>query len=183
MTASRGRRLAPPRTLLPALIFVIVVTQIPFVFTLYYSTQSWNLVRPDSRAFVGLDNYVAVFGDSQFWRVTVNTILLIVGTVLVSVILGLIFALLLDRKFLGRGVVRTLLITPFLVTPVAAALLWKTSLLSPTNGLVNWALSPLRHRDRLALRVSADERHGRIGLAVDAVHDAAHPRRAAVDAA
>ena len=137
--AEGWRRRGP---LLPALIFMIVVTQVPFVFTLYYSTQSWNLVRPDSRAFVGLDNYVAVFGDSQFWRVTVNTILLIVGTVLISVILGLIFALLLDRKFLGRGVVRTLLITPFLVTPVAAALLWKTSLLSPTNGLVNWMLSP-----------------------------------------
>ncbi|NED69822.1 sugar ABC transporter permease, partial [Streptomyces sp. SID10244] len=76
------------------------------------------------------------------WRVTLNTILLIVGTVIASVILGLVFALLLDRKFLGRGIVRTLLITPFLVTPVAAALLWKTSLLSPTNGLVNWALSP-----------------------------------------
>lgn len=137
--AEGWRRRGP---LLPALIFMIVVTQVPFLFTLYYSTQSWNLVRPDSRSFVGLDNYVAVFRDNQFWRVTANTVLLIVGTVLVSIVLGLLFALLLDRKFLGRGVVRTLLITPFLVTPVAAALLWKTSLLSPTNGLVNWALGP-----------------------------------------
>jgi len=146
--AEGWRRRGP---LLPALIFMIVVTQIPFVFTLYYSTQSWNLVRPGSRAFVGLDNYAAVFADSQFWRVTANTIVLIVGTVIVSVLLGLMFALLLDRKFLGRGVVRTLLITPFLVTPVASALLWKTSLLSPTNGLVNWALSPFGiHTDWLS---------------------------------
>lgn len=137
--AEGWRRRGP---LLPALIFMIVVTQVPFVFTLFYSTQSWNLVRPGSRSFVGIDNYLAVFTDTQFWRVTLNTIVLIVGTVLASVILGLIFALLLDRKFLGRGIVRTLLITPFLVTPVAAALLWKTSLLSPTNGLVNWILSP-----------------------------------------
>ncbi|AZG44627.1 carbohydrate ABC transporter permease [Gordonia insulae] len=146
--AEGWRRRGP---LLPALIFMIVVTQIPFVFTLFYSTQSWNLVRPGSRSFVGLDNYFAVFTDGQFWRVTLNTIVLIVGTVLASVILGLIFALLLDRKFLGRGIVRTLLITPFLVTPVAAALLWKTSLLSPTNGLVNWALSPFGvHTDWLS---------------------------------
>ncbi|MCX2964269.1 sugar ABC transporter permease [Gordonia sp. Z-3] len=137
--AEGWRRRGP---LLPALIFMIVVTQVPFVFTLFYSTQSWNLVRPGSRSFVGIDNYLAVFTDTQFWRVTLNTILLIAGTVIASVILGLIFALLLDRKFLGRGIVRTLLITPFLVTPVAAALLWKTSLLSPTNGLVNWLLSP-----------------------------------------
>ncbi|MYR05438.1 ABC transporter permease subunit [Gordonia sp. SID5947] len=146
--AEGWRRRGP---LLPALIFMIVVTQIPFLFTLFYSTQSWNLVRPGSRSFVGFDNYTAVFTDAQFWRVTLNTILLIVGTVIVSVILGLIFALLLDRKFLGRGIVRTLLITPFLVTPVAAALLWKTSLLSPTNGLVNWALSPFGvHTDWLS---------------------------------
>lgn len=146
--AEGWRRRGP---LLPALIFMIVVTQIPFLFTLFYSTQSWNLVRPGSRAFVGIDNYIAVFSDAQFWRVTLNTILLIVGTVIASVLLGLVFALLLDRKFLGRGIVRTLLITPFLVTPVAAALLWKTSLLSPTNGLVNWLLSPFGvHTDWLS---------------------------------
>nr|WP_234974322.1 sugar ABC transporter permease [Williamsia sterculiae] len=138
--AEGWRRRGP---LLPALIFMIIVTQIPFLVTLYYSTQSWNLVRPGSRKFNWLNNYVEVFKDSQFWSVTGNTVLLIVGTVVISVILGLIFALLLDRKFVGRSVVRTLLITPFLVTPVASALLWKTSLLSPTNGLVNWALRPL----------------------------------------
>ncbi|WP_286131407.1 sugar ABC transporter permease [Microbispora sp. NRRL B-24597] len=121
---------------------MIIVTQIPFIVTLYYSTQSWNLVRPGSREFNWLNNYVDVFTDSQFRTVALNTVILIVGTVVISVLLGLFFAILLDRKFIGRSIVRTLLITPFLVTPVAAALLWKTSLLSPTNGLVNWALSP-----------------------------------------
>jgi len=135
--AEGWRRRGP---LLPALIFMVVVTQIPFLFTLYYSTQSWNLVRPGSRHFVGLANYVAVFADRQFWQVTINTIVMIVGTVIISVILGLLLALLLDRAFFGRGVVRTLLITPFLVTPVAAALIWKTTLLDPVYGLINWAL-------------------------------------------
>ena len=137
--AEGWRRRGP---LLPALIFMIIVTQIPFIVTLYYSTQSWNLVRPGSREFNWLNNYVDVFTDSQFRTVALNTVILIVGTVVISVLLGLVFAILLDRKFIGRSIVRTLLITPFLVTPVAAALLWKTSLLSPTNGLVNWALSP-----------------------------------------
>ncbi|MGF6882562.1 sorbitol/mannitol transport system permease protein [Nocardia sp. GAS34] len=137
--AEGWRRRGP---LLPALIFMIVVTQVPFVFTLYYSTQSWNLVRPGSRHFVGLSNYADVFRDSQFWSVTLNTIVLIVGTVVISVVLGLLLALLLDRAFLGRGVVRTLLITPFLVTPVAAALIWKTTMLDPVFGLVNFVLKP-----------------------------------------
>jgi len=137
--AEGWRRRGP---LLPALIFTIVVTQIPFLFTLYYSTQSWNLVSPGSRRFVGLQNYVDVFQDSQFWQVALNTVILIVGTVLISVILGLLLALLLDRAFLGRGVARTLLITPFLVTPVASALIWKTSMFDPVFGIVNFVLSP-----------------------------------------
>jgi sorbitol/mannitol transport system permease protein len=137
--AEAWRRRGP---LLPALIFMIVVTQIPFVFTLYYSTLSWNLVRPGSRRFVGLQNYFDVVRDSQFWTVAINTVVLIVGVVLISAVLGLVFALMLDRAFLGRGVVRTLLITPFLVTPVAGALIWKTSMLDPVFGIVNWVLSP-----------------------------------------
>ncbi|MDT5093054.1 MAG: polyol transport system permease protein [Mycobacterium sp.] len=136
--AEGWRRRGP---LLPALIFMIVVTQIPFLFTLYYSTLSWNLVRPGSRHFVGLNNYIAVAKDSQFWSVGLNTVILIVGVVLISAFLGLLLALLLDRAFVGRGVVRTLLITPFLVTPVAAALIWKTTILDATNGILNWALS------------------------------------------
>ena len=107
--AEGWRRRGP---LLPALIFMIVVTQIPFLFTLYYSTLSWNLVRPGSRQFVGLNNYIAVVKDSQFWSVALNTVILIVGRRAVSALLGLLLALLLDRAFLGRGVVRTLLITP-----------------------------------------------------------------------
>ncbi|MEU0871775.1 carbohydrate ABC transporter permease [Nocardia brasiliensis] len=137
--AEGWRRRGP---LLPALIFMIVVTQLPFVFTLYYSTQSWNLVRPGSRHFTGLDNYAEVFRDSQFRQVALNTVVMIVGTVIISVVLGLLLALLLDRAFFGRGIVRTLLITPFLVTPVAAALIWKTTMLDPVFGLVNVVLKP-----------------------------------------
>ncbi|KUI09193.1 sugar ABC transporter permease [Mycobacterium lehmannii] len=136
--AEAWRRRGP---LLPALIFMIVVTQVPFLFTLYYSTLSWNLVRPGSREFIGLQNYVTVAKDSQFWTVALNTVVLIVGVVLISAFFGLLLALLLDRAFLGRGVVRTLLITPFLVTPVAAALIWKTTILDPNNGILNWLLS------------------------------------------
>ena len=136
--AEGWRRRGP---LLPALIFMIVVTQIPFLFTLYYSTLSWNLVRPGSRQFVGLNNYIAVVKDSQFWTVALNTVVLIVVVVMVSAFLGLLLALLQDRSIVGRGVVRTLLITPFLVTPVAAALIWKTTILDPTNGILNWVLS------------------------------------------
>ncbi|MBV9831682.1 MAG: sugar ABC transporter permease [Marmoricola sp.] len=126
--------------LLPALVFTIVVTQIPFLLTIYYSLQSWNLVRPGSQHFVWFQNYVGVFADSQFRGVALNTIIMTLGSVIIAVILGLLLALLLNRHFIGRGVVRTLLVTPFLITPVAAALLWKTTLLDPTYGLINFVL-------------------------------------------
>ncbi|WP_433785424.1 carbohydrate ABC transporter permease [Actinomycetospora sp. CA-101289] len=137
--AEGWRRRAP---LLPALVFTIVVTQIPFLLTLFYSLQSWNLVRPGSQEFVWFSNYLDVFTDSQFRQVALNTIVMTLGSVLIAVVLGLLLALLLNRQFVGRGVVRTLLITPFLITPVAAALLWRTVLLDPTLGLVNFVLSP-----------------------------------------
>ncbi|MET4047027.1 sugar ABC transporter permease [Rhodococcus sp. 1163] len=137
--AEGWRRRGP---LLPAMVFAIIVTQVPFLFTLYYSTQSWNLVRPGSQEFNGLNNYVDVFRDSQFRQVALNTVIMIVGTVLISVILGLFLALLLDRKFIGRSLIRTLLITPFLITPVAGALIWKTTMFDPVFGLINFALSP-----------------------------------------
>jgi sorbitol/mannitol transport system permease protein len=123
--------------LLPALIFAIVITQIPFLYTLYLSTLSWNALRPGDRPFVGVDNYVTVLTDSRLRAALLNTVWLTAGAVIFSMILGLLLALLLDRSFFGRSVVRTLLITPFLVMPIAAALLWKHAIFNPAYGLIN----------------------------------------------
>ena len=123
--------------LLPALIFAIIVTQVPFLVTLYLSTLHWNALRPGQRHFTGLDNYVTVLTDERLRAALLNTVILTAGAVIFSMILGLILAILLDRKFVGRSVVRTLLITPFLVMPIAAALLWKHTILNPAYGLIN----------------------------------------------
>jgi sorbitol/mannitol transport system permease protein len=135
---SKWSRRAP---LLPALIFAIVVTQLPFVVTLVISTLNWNILRPGERSFAGLSNYGTVFTDARLRAAVVNTITLTVSVVLLSVVLGLILAVLLDRKFPGRGLSRTLLIAPFLVMPIAAALLWKHAIYNPTYGLINGTLN------------------------------------------
>ncbi|GGM38787.1 sugar ABC transporter permease [Longimycelium tulufanense] len=140
LTAGERWRLRAP--LLPALVFAIALTQVPFLLTLYYSVQSQNLLRPGSKEFVGLANYGKVFTDELFRNAVFNTVTLTASTVILSMLLGIGLAVLLDKKFLGRSVVRTLLITPFLVMPAAAALLWKTSMFNPVFGLVNWMLSP-----------------------------------------
>jgi sorbitol/mannitol transport system permease protein len=126
--------------LLPALIFIVVVTQLPFVITIIISLFSWNALYPNDVKFGWFSNYVNVFTDETMRNSVVTTIVLTVTVVLVSALLGLVIALLLDRKFWGRGFVRTIMIAPFLVVPVAAALLWKHALFNPEYGLFNGVL-------------------------------------------
>ncbi|WP_299040152.1 carbohydrate ABC transporter permease [uncultured Pseudokineococcus sp.] len=127
--------------LVPALVFIVVMTQLPFATTIVISFISWNALRPDERGFAGFSNYAQVFTDANLRSSVVTTIVLTVVVVGVSLVLGLLIALLLDRQFFGRGAVRTLMIAPFLVVPVAAALLWKHAILNPSYGLVNGVLT------------------------------------------
>ncbi|MFC1415550.1 carbohydrate ABC transporter permease [Streptacidiphilus cavernicola] len=127
--------------LLPALVFMIVVTQLPFVGTLVISFMRWNALDPGDRGFGGVENYRNAFTDPTLRSAIVTTVVLTASVVLVSLLLGLGLALLLDRKFLGRGIVRTMLITPFLVVPVASALLWKHAIYNATYGLLNGTLT------------------------------------------
>ncbi|MFD1717046.1 carbohydrate ABC transporter permease [Georgenia deserti] len=136
--AEGWRRRAP---LLPALIFTIVVTQVPFLVTIWYSLRSRNLLRPESDLFVGFDNYVRIAQDATFRQAAANSVVITLGCVLVAMLLGILLALLLDRPFAGRGLARTLLITPFLLMPVASSVLWSVAMLNPTYGLLNWTLS------------------------------------------
>lgn len=140
---SRQRALAWARRapLLPALIFLIVVTQLPFAATLVISFLDWNSLRPDETGFAGFENYAEVITDPDMRQAIVTTIVMTVSVVLASLVIGLGLALLLDKKFIGRGLARTLLIAPFLVVPVAAALIWKHALLNPTYGLINGTLT------------------------------------------
>ena len=127
---------------LPALIFAIVVTQAPFLLTIWYSLQRWNLNRPERRAFVGLDNYVFLLTrDPAFKEAILNTVVFVVGSVIASLAIGLLYAELVNHRFPGRGIVRTMLITPFLIMPAAAALTWKNQLLNPNYGVVDWAVN------------------------------------------
>ncbi|MFJ9850543.1 carbohydrate ABC transporter permease [Streptomyces sp. NPDC101150] len=137
----RARARARRAPLLPALVFLIVVTQLPFVATLVISFLRWNALAPENRGFAALANYRAVVTDPALRASVATTVLLTVTVVLVSLLLGLGLALLLNRGFRGRGIVRTLLITPFLIVPVAAALLWKHALFNPSYGLLNGTLT------------------------------------------
>ena len=127
--------------LLPALVFTIILTQIPFVATLIISFMNWEANYPNEIAFGTLNNYVTVFTDPALRSSVFFTVVLTVTVVIVSLALGLGISLLLNRSFFGRGAVRTMMIAPFLIVPVAAALLWKHAIYNPVYGLLNGILT------------------------------------------
>ena len=127
--------------LLPAFVFTVIMTQLPFVATILVSFTNWNANYPDEIKFGTLQNFVKVFTDAGLRSSVLFTILLTVTVVLVSLALGLGISLLLNRNFIGRGAVRTMMIAPFLVVPVAAALLWKHAMYNPEYGLFNGLLT------------------------------------------
>lgn len=141
--ANRARSRQARLLVAPALFFSIALTQIPFLVTIYFSTLRWNQLRPAEIEFIGLDNYAVVFTGPDFLPSLWATVLITGTSVLMSLVLGMLFAVLLDRRFLGRGLARTLMITPFLVMPAAAALIWKWSMLDVNVGMVNVALDAL----------------------------------------
>ncbi len=136
MTSAQRWALRAP--LLPALIVVLLVTQLPFVITLYYSVQRWNLVSTAAPRFVGLKNFIDALTDNVFLLAIANTGIMTGAVVVLSIIVGGLLAVGLNRDFPGRGIARTLAITPFFLMPVAAALFWKTGLYDPTFGILGW---------------------------------------------
>jgi sorbitol/mannitol transport system permease protein len=137
--------------LLPAFIYAVVLTQIPFVLTIYYSFFNWNLLKegtfrflviPDGIDFAGLANYTRLVTDESLRTGVWNTVLLTISVIAISVVLGLAVASLLNSDVFGKGLMRTLMIAPFLIMPTAGALVWKDTLLNPLFGLLPYVLSP-----------------------------------------
>jgi sorbitol/mannitol transport system permease protein len=143
------RRIGEARRFLsaPALIYLILMTQVPFALTIWFSFTNWNLLRPASAGFLGFENmfrnYARILANPDFYLVLRNTVVLTGSVVIVTFVLGMAFALLLNRPFPGRTLARTMLISPFLIMPVAAAVVWKNLLLDPSFGLSAWVFRSL----------------------------------------
>ncbi len=136
-------RFTPAALIWPAMLYLILTTQVPFFMTLYYSLFRYNLVDPTNRPFVGLDNYISLLTDPSNLRIVLNTLVLAGGTLAVTLILGGSLAMLLNRNFPGRTLLRTLMISSFLVMPIVTAVVWKNMLLNPVFGFFSWVVSSL----------------------------------------
>ena len=108
---------------------------VPLVMTVWFSFQRYNLLNPDARKFIGIENFTFILTDSALWTSIAITIILVVSVLVITIGLGTLLAVLFDQDFYGRGVARVLAISPFFVMPTVSALIWKNMLMHPVNGL------------------------------------------------
>lgn len=127
--------------ILPLLVMMVVFLLIPILKAVVMSFQYWYMTKPSDRGnyFYGLQNYIEVLKDPFFWNSALITFKYIVGTVILRYLLGFVSALLLNHSFRGRGLVRSLLIFPWAVPEVVAALIW-ILMLDKDYGIINFIL-------------------------------------------
>ncbi|HEY3529486.1 MAG TPA: sugar ABC transporter permease [Nocardioides sp.] len=120
----------------PAVIVMVLVTAYPMIQALYLSLFRYRLTTPNDRSFVGLDNYGVILGDSLFWKDTLNTVIIMVATVVVELVIGFTFAMVMHRIMIARGLMRTAILIPYGIVTVVSAFAWQFAF-SLNNGWVN----------------------------------------------
>ncbi|WP_330629630.1 sugar ABC transporter permease [Thioclava sp. FTW29] len=133
--ATKHSRAAARLMISPAVILLLGWMIVPLAMTLYFSFLRYNLLMPGMEEWTGFLNYEFFVTDPAFITALLNTVLLVVGVLAITIVGGILLALLLDQPFFGQGIVRILVIAPFFVMPTVSALVWKNMFLNPVNGL------------------------------------------------
>lgn len=119
----------------PSVVLLFAWMAIPLAMTLYFSFIRYNLLTPGPTPFAGFSNYYYFITDDAFAAAIEHTLEIVLGVLAITIFFGTLLALLLDQPFLGRGIVRLLVIAPFFVLPTVAALVWKNMLMHPVYGI------------------------------------------------
>ena len=135
----------------PAVILLLVWMIVPLSMTLYFSFIRYVLnslrkpewTTPSISNWRGFGNYEYVLNAKDFWFAIQNSVFIVSSILILTVLLGLCIAVLVNRSFPGRGIVRVLLISPFFVMPAVNAVLWINMILDPVLGLQGIAVNGL----------------------------------------
>jgi sorbitol/mannitol transport system permease protein len=119
----------------PAIILLLIWMIVPLAMTLYFSFRNYNLLSPGQGSWAGWFNYIYFYTDPAFFQALLNTLVLVIGVLLITVLLGIAIAMLIDQPIFGQGIVRILIISPFFVMPPVAALIWKNMIMHPGYGV------------------------------------------------
>jgi sorbitol/mannitol transport system permease protein len=135
----------------PAVLLLLIWMLVPLSMTIYFSFIRYVLnslrkpewTTPSLSNWRGFGNYEYVLNAKDFWFAIQNSVFIVTSILILTVILGLAIAVLVNRSFPGRGVVRVLLISPFFVMPAVNAVLWINMILDPVLGLQGIAVGGL----------------------------------------
>lgn len=138
--ATRHSRSAARLMLAPAVIVLLGWMLVPLTMTLFFSFKKYLPMRGDSMAagldWVGFANYTRFVTSSSFWPSVQTTLIIVGGVLVITVVFGVLLAILLDQPMWGQGMVRIFVIAPFFVMPTVSALVWKNMFMDPVNGLL-----------------------------------------------
>ena len=141
--ATRHTNAAANLAVAPAVGVLFLWMIVPLAMTVYFSLLRYNLLDPGTETFVGLFNYRYFLTDPAFFTALGNTLKLVGAVLAISVVGGVLLALLLDQPFFGQGIVRLMVIAPFFVMPTVSALVWKNLLMHPVSGFFAWIAKSL----------------------------------------
>ena len=119
----------------PSVIALLLWMIVPLAMAIWFAFQRYNMLVPDNRAFVGIENFTFILADPALWSSIGITLVLVASVLAITIGLGTLLAILFNQEFPGQGVARVLAISPFFVMPTVSALIWKNMLMDPVNGL------------------------------------------------
>jgi len=127
--------------ILPTVIFIAMFTAWPVLLSIYKSffLQRMNIAKFREPTFIGFENYIDLFTDPNFLQVLKNTVNYVIGTVPISIFLGFLFALLVNRNIFAKGIFRLAFFHPMVLPMVSAATIWMF-FFTPSYGLLNSSL-------------------------------------------
>jgi sorbitol/mannitol transport system permease protein len=134
--STQSSRFAARMMVAPSVALLLIWMIVPLAMTLYYSFRLYRLLSPDRTGWVGFTNYLWFLNSPDFWLALFNTLALVGGVLIITVVLGMLIALLIDQPVKGQGVLRILVIAPFFVMPPVAASIWENLFMHPQNGLL-----------------------------------------------
>lgn len=136
--ATRHTRTLAHTAVGPSVLVLFIWMIVPLALTLWFSFLNYNLLDPGNESFIGFFNYEYFLTDPAFFSALFNTLKLVGGVLVITVVGGTLLALLLDQPIFGQGIVRLMVIAPFFVMPTVSGLIWKNLLMHPVSGLFAW---------------------------------------------
>ncbi len=133
--ATQHSRSAARLMMAPAVVLLLGWMLVPLTMTLWFSFKKYLPLRGGDLGWVGFDNYIRFVTSSAFWPSVLTTLTIVGGVLIITIVLGVLLAILLNQPMWGQGIVRILVIAPFFVMPTVSALVWKNMFMDPVNGL------------------------------------------------